>query len=193
MGARFYLLRRTCSGGSGGIWALLLGSATAFLQFFLGYFINPGGFGFSRLLFGFVDIVSLPVLIPLFIYTLLVLVRGISDSFDFANFTLLWLIPIAAIRAISWSSTSDPVLLVAVPVLWTALGTGIPFFIHLMMERPRWYIFIVSIPCIIVLPAIAALSYWALFSQEFLLGIGLCALINIPSLIPLAFNLIRNR
>jgi hypothetical protein len=190
----FYLLRRTSAdeGGSGGIWALLLGSITAVIQFFLGYFISPGGFGFSRWLFGFIDIVSLPVLIPLVIYMFLVFIRGISSNFDFANFTLLWLIPVAAIRAISWSSTSDPILLVIVPLLWTALGTGIPFFIHLMLKKPRWYIFFASIPCILALPVAAALSYWALFSQQYLPGLGLCVLINIPSVVPLILDLIRN-
>ncbi|MDR2729314.1 MAG: hypothetical protein LBB81_00250 [Treponema sp.] len=190
----FYLLRKTSAGqsGSGGIWALLLGSITAVIQFLLGYFISPGGFGFSRWLFGFIDIVCLPVLVPLIIYALLVFVRGVSNNFDFANFALLWLIPVAAIRAISWSSTSDPVLLVIVPLLWTALGTGIPFFIHLMLERPRWYVFLASVPCLLILPVAAALSYWALFSQQFPQGIGLCVLVNIPSLVPLAAGLIRN-
>jgi len=113
----FCLFRRSISGEEtpGGVWALLLGSITAIFQFSLGYLVYPGGFGFSRWLYGFVDIVSLPALVPLLVYALFCLFRVFSGSADFANFALLWLIPVAALRAISWSPYGDPLLLVMVP------------------------------------------------------------------------------
>ncbi len=127
----FYFFRRsvTETNGSGGVWALLLGSLTAVIQFFLGYFVSPGGFGLTRWLFGFVDIVSVPVILPLVIYSILFLFRSFSGEPDFTNFTLLWLIPVAVLRAIAWSETSDSILLIAAPILWTSLAVGIPFFI----------------------------------------------------------------
>ena len=190
----FYLLRRSVTGesSSGGVWALLLGSITAIIQFFLGYLISPGGFGFSRLLFGFIEIVSLPVLIPLFLYTLLFLIRGLKGDADFANFALLWLIPVAALRAIGWSSHNDPVLLVMVPLLWTALAVGIPFFINRMANNFSWHTVIISILGILLLPVIASGAYWAFFSQQTLLGFALLFAANIPLGLSIAFDIINN-
>jgi len=184
----FYLLRRSFTGtsGSGSVWALLLGSMTAIIQFFLGYFVNPGGFGFSRWLFGFIDIVSLTVLVPLLIYLLLMLFSGFSGNIDFANFAMLWLIPVAAMRALSWSSANEPILLVAVPLLWTALAIGIPFFINWMLNNFRWYTVIISIICILILPIAASTAYWAFFSQQTALGF----LLFFVTQIPLGFSLI---
>jgi hypothetical protein len=189
----FYLLRRSFTGGnsSGGVWALLLGSITAIIQFFLGYLVSPGGFGFSRWLFGFIDIVSLPVLIPLFLCFLMFLFRGFSGEIDFANFALLWLIPVGALRALSWSSFNEPVLLVAVPLLWTALAVGIPFFITLMLENFRWYTAVISILSILLLPVITAAAYWAFFSQQTLLGFLLFFAAHVPLGFSLAFDILR--
>ena len=190
----FFLLRR-CYGngsGSGSVWALLLGSITAIIQFFLGYIVSPGGFGFSRWLFGFIDIVSLPVLIPLLICFLMFLFQGFSGEADFANFALLWLIPAGALRALSWSSANAPVLLVAVPLLWTALAVGIPFFINWMIGNFRWYTASVSILCILSLPAAAAGAYWAFFSQQTTLGFLLLFVTHIPMGISITFDILRS-
>jgi hypothetical protein len=187
----FFLFRRTITGGTGGggVWALLLGSITAILQFFLGYFISPGGFGFSRWLFGFIEIVSLPVLIPLILYALLYVFRGLSGSADFTNFALLWLIPVAALRAIGWGPTNDTILLISVPLLWTALAVGIPFFINWTANNFRWYTLIISFLCILILPVSAATAYWAFFSQQTLLGFLLLFVTHIP--LGLSFVLYR--
>jgi len=177
----FYLFRRTFTGGgSGGVWALLLGSVMALLQFFLGYFIKPGGFGFSRWLFGFMEIVSFPVLVPIILYALLYFFRGISGSVDFADFALLWMIPVAALRAIGWGPTNDVILLISVPLLWTSLAVGIPFFINLAANNYRWYMLAIFILCIIILPISAATCYWAFFSQQTALGFLLFFATNIP-------------
>lgn len=188
----FYLLRRSITGGGGGgVWALILGSITAIFQFFLGYLVNPGGFGFSRWLFGFIDIVSLPVLVPLIIYAILLFTRGFSGNPDFTNFALLWLIPVAGLRGVAWSTTSDAILLIIVPLLWTALAIGIPFFINIMLDNFRWYTAAVSIFCIIILPVIAAGSYWAFFSQQALLGFLFLLLTHIPLGLSFTFDILR--
>jgi hypothetical protein len=187
----FYYLRRTMSGesnSSGSVWALLLGSIAAILQFFLGYLVSPGGFGFSRWLFGFIDLASLPVIIPMLIYLVMILFKGLSTDGDFTNFALLWLIPIGALRALGWSSGSDPILLVMVPLLWTALAAGIPFFINWMTETSNPFIAIASVLCIIVLPALAATTYWAFFSQYTLLGFSLLLVTNVPMALSFVIN-----
>ena len=189
----FYLLRRTFTGGSssGGVWALLLGSITAIIQFFLGYIVSPGGFGFSRWLFGFVDIVSLPVLIPLFICFLMFLFQGFSGDIDFANFIMLWLIPAGVLRAFGWSSHNEPILLIAVPLLWTALAVGFSFFINWIANNSRWYVITVSAFCMLILPAMAASSYWAFFSHQTLLGFLFFFAVQIPFCLSLVFDILR--
>lgn len=169
------------------MWALLLGSITSVIQFFLGYFISPGGFGFSRILFGFVDIVCVPVLVPILLYLIILPFKG-SSEVNFANFALLWLIPVAGFRALTWSSTNDPILLVITPLLWTALAVGISFFISLMINNLRWYIIIVSILSILILPAAASLTYWAFFVQQTMLGFILLLAAHIPFCISIAFD-----
>jgi len=188
----FYLLRRSISGRGnpgGSVWALLLGSITAIVQFFLGYLVSPGGFGTSRWLFGFIDLISVPVLVPLFVCFIMLIFRRSSHDIDFANFALLWLIPAGALRALSWSALNDPILLVVVPLLWTAVAAGISFFISWMTNNFKFLIAAVSILCILILPVAAATSYWAFFSQQTLLGFVLLFVSNIP----LVFSLFIER
>ncbi|GBU27626.1 hypothetical protein R84B8_01161 [Treponema sp. R8-4-B8] len=186
----FYLLRRSLSGAdsSGGVWALLLGSITAIIQFLLGYILSPGGFGFSRWLFGFVEIVSVPVLIPFVAYLFILLFRGFSSNADFGDFSLLWLIPVGALRALSWSSMNDPILLVMAPLLWTALAVGISFFISRMASGFNPIFAIIAILCIIILPISAASTYWAFFSQQTLLGFLLLIVTHIPFVLSFAIK-----
>ena len=189
----FYLFWRSvnvkCT-AAGGVWALILGSVVALLRFFLGTVVEPGGFGLSRWVSGFVDFAVLPALAPLLIYFLMIIFKVITDTFDFANFTLLWLIPGAAIRAVSWSSQSDPVLLVLVPILWSAIAVGIPFFISLIMKS-RIYVIIPAALAILVIPFAAASSYWAFFSQKTGLGFIFCLAAAIPMLVSLIISYVR--
>jgi hypothetical protein len=183
----FYLFWRSIAPGdaasSGGVWALLLGSVVALTQFLLGSFIHAGGFGFSRWAGICVDIVSLPAVLPLLVCALFSFLRIFSSSADFANFALLWLIPGAAIRTINWSAQNDPALLVLVPLLWTAIAVGIPFFIHIILDSFS-FIIIPLFLCIAALPFIAATAYWAFFSQKFLLG----SLLTLITLIPMGIS-----
>jgi hypothetical protein len=167
---------------SGGVWALILGSITALIQFLLGDIGSPGGFGFSRWLFALVNLIGMPVLVPLFLYLILCIFKEFTGHADFTNFALLWLIPVGALRAIHWSSFNDPILLVAVPLLWTAIAVGIPFFIYLMTEKYSFSAssFAISILCILLLPALAATSYWAFFCHYTVLGFICLIIANIP-------------
>jgi len=178
----FYLFRRSLVGAgntSGSVWALLLGSITAIVQFLLGYIFSPGGFGFSRWLFGFFEIVSMPVLIPFIAYFIMYMFGGFSDA-DFANFTLLWLIPVGALRALSWSSMNDPILLVMTPLLWTAIAVGISYLIIWMTNSYNPFISVIAILCMILLPVAASTAYWAFFSQQTLIGFLLLLAAHVP-------------
>jgi hypothetical protein len=176
----FYLFRRSIlpggEAGSGGIWALLLGSLAALLQFFLGALINPGGFGFSRWLSGCVDIVVLPALLPLLVYFALTSFRLLSGKADFTNFSLLWLIPGGALRTVSWGAQRDPILLTLVPLLWTALAAGLPFCAGLIFRRGRGLLLPLLILAALALPFLAATVYWAFFCQKLVLGYSLLLL-----------------
>jgi hypothetical protein len=182
------------SGGQGqndnpgsGVWALLMGSVIALIQFFLGSLVNPGGFGFSRWFSALVDVVSLPALIPLGVYFVLVCIKpsqntraGIKALYPgFTNFALLWLIPGAAIRAVSWSALSDPSLLVLAPLLWTALTVGMPLFFSLLIGGSFRRTAAAALS-LLALPAAAAAAYWAFFSQRNILGFVFTGIAMIP-------------
>ncbi|WP_461247183.1 hypothetical protein [Treponema sp. R6D11] len=178
----FYLFRRSISGSgnaTGSVWALILGSITAIIQYLLGYIFNPGGFGFSRWLFGFFEIVSMPVILPFIAYFIMYIFSGFSDV-DFSNFTLLWLIPVGALRALTWSSMNDPILLVMAPLLWTALAVGISYLIIWMTNSYNPFISVLAILCMILLPITGAAAYWAFFSQQTILGFLFLIVAHVP-------------
>ena len=190
----FYLFFRTITGNNtapGGVWALLAGSIVAIIQFFLGSMVEPGGFGLSRWVSGCVDIVVLPVIIPVLVYLLLVVFRFFTGTVDFACFTLLWLIPGAAIRAVSWSSLNDPILLVLVPVLWTAIAVGISFFIGIILNCHPFIIVLASI-AILIIPFAASLSYWAFFSQKTSLGFLFLVVAAVPMLLSAVLSFVKS-
>jgi hypothetical protein len=185
-----YLLWRAVSpagSDSGGVWALLLGSIVALVQFFLGSLISPGGFGFSRWLAIFVEIISVPAVLPFIVCVLFRLLRVFSGLTDLTQFALLWLIPGAAIRAISWSALKTPSLLVLAPVLWSAIAVGIPGLLRIILNgRPR--IIIPMALVILALPFLAATAHWAFFSQRQILGILMLTLSCLPMLVSLVIS-----
>jgi hypothetical protein len=191
----FYLFWRSvtgCNTASGGVWAILVGSIVAMIQFFLGNLIDPGGFGLSRWISGCIDIVTLPALVPIVIYLFLVGFRFISGEPNFANFTLLWLIPGAALRALGWSSTGDPLLLVLVPVLWTAIAVGVSFFINIIQEGEILFIFPAFL-AILIIPFAASCSYWAFFAQKTKWGLLFLFAAVVPMLISVILSFVKAR
>jgi len=190
----FYLFWRAVTGNqtyAGGLLALLAGSVLAFTQFFLGSFIEPGGFGLSRWISGCIDIVSLPALLPFLVYLVLIAFRLFSGTVNFANFALLWLIPAAAIRALGWISPGDPILLVLVPILWTAIAVGVSFFIKLI-QTGRVLVIISASLGILAIPFAAASSYWAFFCQKSLMGYLFLAAAVIPMLVSIILSLVKD-
>ena len=179
----FFAFWRSVSNAEGhGIgWALFLGIVYTTLQYFFGPFIDPGSFGLYRWLGGFVDIVCVPVLIPLVICLLLIAVRALPGNADIGGFILLFLVPLSAFRSMDWYSPGLPIKLILVPVLWTALATGISALFFLARTRPKWYNIILAALVIAVMPFFAATAWWAFYVHQTLIGY-VCL---ITSLIPL--------
>ena len=190
----FFLFWRGITGSkatAGGVLALLAGSVVALLQFFLGSLVEPGGFGLSRWFSGCIDIVVLPALAPFLIYLVLYSLKIITGAADFSNFALLWLIPGAAIRTLSWSSQHDPILLVLVPVLWTSIAVGLSFFITII-QNSRVYVIIPASLAILVVLFAAASSYWAFFSQKASMGVIFFFAAAVPMLVSVVMSFLRS-
>ena len=192
----FFFFRRSIAAdsGRGYTWALLLGCLIVFLRYYFGHLVTPGGFGISRWFSSFVDIISLPVLIPFVIYCLLVKLR-IFPAFDHTgsvDFILLSLVPVAAFHAIS-NPQGFPLTLVFVPLLWTAQGAGIPFFVNFIVHNPRWYIITFSLMGTIALPLMAATSWWAFFSHQTLLGSLLFSASLIPAIVSVIVDVYKHK
>ena len=189
----FYFFWRSIRAGSssGWVWALIAGSVAALLQFFAGPLVTPGGFGFSRWLSGFVDIVALPALAPLAVFSLLFFLKLIPDDADFTGFALLWLIPGAATRSLTWGYIQhDPIVLVLVPFLWTAIAVGVPFFVNIIMSgRPAFIV--LACHAILFVPFIAATSWWAFFSQQTILGFVFLFAASVPMLFTVVLSFVR--
>lgn len=164
--------------GAGGIGALILGSITGVAVFFLGDFANPEGFGVSRLGSGFIDLVSAPVLLPFGVYLILLFFRGPGN---FGAFALLWLIPDMAIRLVGWSVQNNPLFLVLVPVLRSAVALGLSSCISLIMTKKIGLI-IPAVLGILLLPLSGAACYWLFFSQVPFWGFLLLGVTAFPGL-----------
>jgi len=189
----FYLFRRSVTGynaAAGGVWAILVGSIVAMIQFFLGNLIEPGGFGLSRWISGCIDIVTLPALAPILVYFFLIAFKLISGEADFANFALLWLIPVAAIRALGWSAEGNPLLLALVPVLWTAIAVGVSFFIDIILKG-RLLVIIPAFLAILIIPFAASCSYWAFFAQKTYWGLLFLFAAIVPMLVSAILSFIK--
>jgi hypothetical protein len=191
----FYLFWRSLhdeSALTGGTWALLMGAIVAFFRFFLGSLVNPGGFGASRFVSACIDVVALPAALPFIVCLVFAAFRIISAQSNFTNYAFLWLIPVAAVRALGWSSQRDPLLLMGVPVLWTAVVAGMGLFIRFIQNGWGW----VVIPAILgtaALPLIAAAAYWALFAHYTLAGITLLVLCLVPAGVSLVMAFLEGR
>jgi len=177
-----YFIRRSPGEGKS-IWALPLGGLAVIFHYFIGSLVTPGGFGLSRWMSGFIDIAALPVLIPLFTALLLVMLRILPDSLDYAGFTLLWLVPLAVIQSLGGDSPPAPIPLVFVPLLWIAQAVGISFFISCILKKPRWYVIIPSVLGIAAFPFLATSSWWAFFVQRTFLGFLLLIVNLAPAVI----------
>jgi len=190
----FYRFWRSMRGAHtpGGVLALFGGSIAVLVQFLAGPLVDPGGFGLSRWVSGVVDVVALPAIVPIIVYTLLVCLKITGEGVDFAGFTLLWLIPNSILQAlsISWGAQTNPLFLVLIPILYTAIAVGISFFIELMASGNPLAIVLSSL-AILAIPLAAATSYWAFFSHQALLGFLTLFAAAAPMLVATVLSFLR--
>ena len=186
----FYFFRRSISEerNSKSGWALFLGSLSVVIMFFFDDLVQPAGFGLSRWLHGFFDIVSFPVLVPFLICILLAALKIFPFDVHFTGFTLLWLVPLAIYRAGDWSYMPYPILLVVVPLLWTFQIAGIGFFLDCIFKKPKWFIIVPCCIGIIALPLIATTAWWDFFASRYFNGLVLLSVCSLPMFISLVFS-----
>ncbi|QQO07381.1 hypothetical protein [Breznakiella homolactica] len=187
----FYLFWRALSPegseNTGGVCALIFGAVIALIQFITGPMVFPGGFGFLRWLSIFVDLVFFPAILPLGICLLLLLFSLLTGSVNLTSFMLISLIPASIFRTASYSSLTEPMVLVLIPFLWTALAVGMPFFIRIAQEEYGLKTVLSIIGCIL-LPFAAATAYWAFFRQMNPLGFLLSFITAAPMVISTALS-----
>jgi hypothetical protein len=168
--------------GAGVLWAFLLGTLVSIIHYSAGSFIAPKGFGLSRWLYALVDVIFLPAALPFLAALILTLCRSSKAGCDLRIFALVWLIPEGVFRSIQAGSRANPLFLILVPLLWTAVAAGLPLFIDLSRGRYR----ILVIPCALgagVLPLAAASCFWAFFGQRAILGALILAAALVPAVI----------
>ena len=158
-------------------------------RYFIGNLVNPGGFGFSRWMNGFIDYTGLPVLFPLLFCVLFVFLKIFPAGMNYCGFTLLYLIPVSAFRSIGWSSPGYFHLLVLTPLLWTVQAVGISFFGVLLARHLRRYFVAACLGLgIAVLPVIAGTCWWAFYCQQGLLGFLMLFAALIPAVLAIILD-----
>jgi hypothetical protein len=184
-------LRPPKANNSGGAGALLLGSACALARYITGPWIDPGEFGFSRWLSALVDTVGLPALVPFLFFALFSALKIIPFPGDPTGFALLWLVPEGIFRSVNPAGRYDPVFLTLVPVLWTAIALGIPFFVRFLSNGKQWFRIAVALFGIMTLPLAATACYWAFFCHHLPLGWILLGVTLMPPGFFLSLSLCR--
>ena len=166
----------------GGIWALVLGTVLAIVQYMFRPVISSGEFGLIQWLAGFVNIIALPVLAGLVVCLLFKLLNLFSSGMNITNFLLLWCIPFGIFWTMAYSKSTEPLYLVIVPLLWVGMAVGFGFFISKIGEVSTF----TAVFCIagaVILPFVAATAYWFLFCQNYLLGYMLFGAALVPMVI----------
>ncbi|MDR1429962.1 MAG: hypothetical protein LBI85_06695 [Spirochaetaceae bacterium] len=188
----FCLFWRAAAGGAftGGVWAVFFGLVIALFQRFAGSPVYAGGFGFLRWVSSFVDIIVFPVLLPLGLCFVFLIFNVFSDSLDMTNFILVWLIPCSILRAMGLESYPPPMEAVFVPLLWTALAVGMPFFIRMSGELYGFRSALALAACA-ALPLLGATAYWAFFCQRLFLAYSLAALTVLPMFCTMTIHVVK--
>lgn len=163
-------LRHNSFGGRKGIaLAVVLGLAAALLRQAVGDLIPAGLFGFLRWFHLFMDHSALPALLPLGALLLLKRFRGSTSFAEPTDFALIWLVPVAAFRAIAWSATGDPSNLVLAPLLWLSIAVGVPLFVDVAEGEIGFRSFGAG-ALAVLLPLAGTTSSWAFFVHRPLIG-----------------------
>jgi hypothetical protein len=170
-------------GSLGGVWAFILGTLLSVLHYLLYPFIKVSGFGLSLWFYALIDIVFVPVALPLLVFALFTALELPGGGADPVKFVLIALVPAGVLRAIGWSGQNAPLYLVLVPLIWAMFALGVSFLVRLASGNfPLWLITILSV---IVLTPAAAAVFWAFYRQMPFISLLFLALFSTPSLIAL--------
>lgn len=160
--------------------ALLGGSFMGVLNFFIPHLIPELSYDVLLWLRGFIDVVAIPVLLPLaFRYVIQIRYKH-KNYIEINQFILIWLIPVALVKSIQWNHNKDGILLVLVPLLWGALSTGIPWLIKKAEEEIGFISFLVYAAAVL-LPVIATTAYWAWVPKLYIVAFPAALISIIPS------------
>ena len=148
-----------------------LGLAVAFARLSVGEVFVQRGFGLAAFAAQLIDGAPFDSMLPLAVYFLL---RRFGSRRRFEEgeaviFSLAWLTPLCAFRAIFWSSVPDPVRLMVVPVLYAALAVSLPYWIGKIIEE-YGFAQAAAVSVVVLLPFAAAAATWALYTQRLLIG-----------------------
>ncbi|GAB1483819.1 hypothetical protein MASR2M78_26350 [Treponema sp.] len=165
--------------------ALVTGLVFALLGTLIFPLIPVGSFGLERWISIFLTRTSFPPLLALGIWYLLKRYRSEKTEDDAVDFSLVFLIPTSAFRAVSWNSSGDPSSLVASPFLWAAIIIGIPYLIE-HAEEEFGFLSFIFILMAIALPLLAASASWAFFRHNLLLGMALFIITLVPAVFSIA-------
>jgi hypothetical protein len=172
-------LSRSC-GRKGLTLAFALGLIASFLRSAIGDVIPAGLFGFLRWVHLFIDRSAFPALLPLAGWALLRKFRGTTFDVELADFALIWLVPVAASRAIAWSASGNPAELVLMPLLWLSIVVGVPRLIDAAEEEFGIRAFGAA-TLAVLLPLIGTTAVWAFFTHRPLLGSFLFVICAAPA------------
>ncbi|AEJ19839.1 hypothetical protein [Gracilinema caldarium] len=171
----------------GMILAIFGGTVMGILAFFFPQLVPEGSFGIIQWIHGFIDVIALPVLIPLCFRYLLQIRYKHQIYIEINQFILIWLIPMALVKSIQWNIYKDGILLVLTPGLWGALSIGIPWLLEKAEEEIGFFSFFFYAMAY-VLPLFATTAYWAWFLKLYLVAV----LAAIVSFLPGVWYLVTN-
>ncbi len=184
-----YFLRRSLTEDrtTGGNLALIvtLGLAAAGIRLYFGDLVPNRGFGLIAWLHVLLDVIGLPLLLPLGVHAALSLRR--RPPAGKPEFMLQWLMPAAVLGALRWSAAGDPLALVLAPLLWSAGAFGVPLLIALAKDEIGFKYYAALFAALFFVPLLTTV-YWAFFTQRGLLGL----LLALPALAPLGWWSARN-
>jgi hypothetical protein len=175
--------------GAALVWAFALGTVFAVIHFIAGSFVRAAGFGISRWFYAFIDIV-LPAALPFPAAFLLRLSRPrcfTPSAAAFRAFAFIALLPEGVFRALLWGDSANPLLLLFVPLLWTAVAEGMTFFAGALRHKGA------AILGLALLPIAAPFSFWAFFGQRTLWGAAMFIVTAIPACLSITLSRGKNR
>ncbi|GHT79565.1 hypothetical protein FACS1894130_08640 [Spirochaetia bacterium] len=173
------------------LWAAVLGTLAALIHYFAGDVINASGLALSRWFFALADIIIIPVGLPFLAWGILLGFHRFDGKVEPVTFALIWLIPESITGFIKWSAQRNPVFLILVPILWTAVVFGGAFFIRPIRDNYSRWISIFAVLGITAVSFLAASSFWAFYAQRTLSGLLLLLVTAIPSWIVMGRTWVR--